>query len=316
MDWKGTGMAGWPFIDRASTGASVAVLPDAGSVGLAAATVIVGEARWAVRNARRFRMALAGGSTPKPVYKLLAEPPFAGLMPWQDTEVFWGDERCVAPADPRSNERMARETLIDRVSIPAGQVHPMRCSGMAAEAAAGEYERLLRRSFATTDAPGTPGFGLDLVLLGMGANGHTASLFPGFDALDDRERWVVAAQEDPDTAEATSGTGERLWRVTLSASFINRAALVLFVVSGASKAAAVKGVLEREGDARELPARAIRPAAGRVLWLLDEEAASQLDSGGPANAGRRSSPCGTMPTDPQAIESFDDLPDCELGPSR
>lgn len=309
-------MGGWPFVESAPTGASVAVLPDPASLALAAATVIVGEARRAVKDSRRFSMALAGGSTPKPIYKLLAEPPFAGLMPWLETQVFWGDERCVEPADPRSNERMAREALIDHVSIPAGQVHPMRCSGMAAETAAGEYERLLRRFFAEEHPAGALPSGPDLVLLGMGDNGHTASLFPGSDALDERERWVVAALEDPDTAEATSGTGERLWRVTLTASFINRAALALFVVSGASKAAAVKGVLEGEGDARELPARAIRPAAGRVLWMLDEEAASELYPGAGKDSARHASSCGAMPADPLAIESFDDLPDCELGPSR
>jgi 6-phosphogluconolactonase len=200
------------------------------------------------------------------------------------------------------------------VPIPAGRVHPMKCYGPgaadaggaahygepAARRAADDYERLLRSLFAGSGPADAPAAGLDLVLLGMGDNGHTASLFPDSDALDEQERWAVAALEDPGTAAATSGTGERLWRVTLSAPFINRARLVLFVVSGASKAAAVRGVLEAEGDPHELPARAIRPAAGRLWWLLDDEAASELAVAAAAGG----------------IESFDDLPDCWLGPSR
>ena len=104
------------------------MLPDVESLAVAAAAIIVDEARRAVKTTGRFTMALAGGSTPKPIYQLLAEPPLAGLMPWQATDVFWGDERCVEPTDPRSNERMAREALLDHVPIPAGQVHPMRCA--------------------------------------------------------------------------------------------------------------------------------------------------------------------------------------------
>ena len=279
-----------PLMESTPTGASVAVLPDAESLAVAAATVIAEEARRAVESAGRFSIALAGGSTPRPVYELLSTPPLADQMPWRETEVFWGDERCVDPVDPRSNEHMAREALLDHVPIPARQVHPMRCAGLgvadaagavrygegAAHRAADEYERLLRRLFAGGGPEKPPAPGPDLVLLGLGDNGHTASLFPGSGSVDEKERWVVAALEDLDTAAATSGTGERLWRVTLSAPFINRAALVLFVVSGASKAAAVKGVLQGEGDPHELPARLIHPPAGRLWWLLDKEAASQL----------------------------------------
>jgi 6-phosphogluconolactonase len=284
-----------PSMQNTPTGASLAVLSDAQSLATVAATIIVEEARRAVDNAGRFTVALAGGSTPRPVYELLAAPPFAAQMPWQAAEVFWGDERCVDPTDPRSNERMAREALLDHVPVPAEQVHPMRCAGLgvanatgavrygegAAHRAADEYERLLRRSFGD-GRPEAPASGLDLVLLGLGDNAHTASLFPGSPALDESERWAVAALENPGTAAATSDTGERLWRVTLSAPFINRAALVLFVVSGASKAAAVRGVLQAEGDPHELPARLIHPPAGRLWWLLDKEAASLLQSHGDA----------------------------------
>ncbi len=228
----------------------------------------------------RFTIALSGGATPRPVYELLAKPPFAGLVTWDATHVFWGDERCVEPADPRSNQRMARLALLDHVPIPAGQVYPMRCAGQGGEGAAGaardesvarqaadDYDGLLKDFFGAAPAAGaSPDVGIDVVLLGIGDNGHTASLFPGSEVLQERKRLAVA----------TTGTGEGLWRVTMTAPFINRAALALFVVSGASKAAVVKEAIEGDPDPRQLPARLIRPASGRLWWLLDEDAASRL----------------------------------------
>jgi 6-phosphogluconolactonase len=257
-------------------------------------------------------MALSGGATPKPIYELLAKPPFAGLVPWEAVHIFWADERCVEVTDPRSNERMARRALLDHVPIPAGQVYPMRCGEQegagaarasrresAARQAADDYDRLLGDFFgagvggaagrgvearpgsglgATPAAGAAPGRGVDLVLLGVGENGHTASLFPGSEVLDEHECWAAAAYEDPATAAATTGTGERLWRVTMTAPFINRSALVLLVVSGASKAAVVKAAIEGDPDPRQLPARLIRPTSGRMWWLLDDEAASGLEA--------------------------------------
>jgi 6-phosphogluconolactonase len=272
-------------METAPSGASVSVLPNADALALAAATAILEEARLAVEERGRFTIALAGGSTPKPVYRVLAAPPFAESMPWAQTEVFWGDERCVDADDPRSNERMAREALLDHVPVPAGRLHPMRCGasaatpaaaaslggaqpdpaggdsapsdGAAAQRAARDYEAMLRSTLGE-------GGGIDLILLGLGDDAHTASLFPGSEALDERERWVVAA---------ASGAEDRLWRVTLTAPFINRAGVVLFVVSGAPKAPAVRSVLRGEGDPHEKPALLIRPTPGRSLWLLDREAA-------------------------------------------
>jgi 6-phosphogluconolactonase len=272
-----------------STGDSIVVLPDPESLALAAAAAVAAAARGAAKLRGRFTFALAGGSTPRPVYELLAKPPFADLMPWETTHVFWGDERCVDAADPRSNERMARLALLDHVPVPEGHVHPIRCPASAGAAfvegasgegasdegvarmAADQYEGLLRGLFAANDT-----FALDLVLLGLGDNGHTASLFPGSDVLRERDRWVAASLEDPATAAVTSGTGQRLWRVTMTAPFIDRARLVLFVVGGISKAAAVQKVIEGDADPEDLPAVMIRPRAGRLCWLLDEEAASQL----------------------------------------
>lgn len=234
----------------------------------AAARLVVDEARRAVGGSGRFSMALAGGSTPRATYALLARPPFSTDVPWELSHIFWGDERCVPAGDSRSNERMARETLLQHVAVPPGHVHPMRCgSGAEARQAAANYEDLLR-----TAAVGCPP-GLDLVLLGLGDDGHTASLFPGSAALREREHWVAES------------VGAGIRRVTLTAPFINLAGLVVFLVSGATKARAVKQALEgTDESAAPLPAHLIQPAHGRLLWLLDQEAAALL-AAAPRNGG-------------------------------
>ncbi len=200
-------------------------------------------------------VALAGGSTPRRAYQLLASPPWRERVAWDRVHIFWGDERCVPPSDPRSNERMAREALLDRVPIPPGQVHPIRCGGDSAQAAR-EYEALLLQLFG-----GPPRF--DLILLGLGADGHTASLKPHTAALGERERQVVAV---PDL-------GEGFDRVTLTAPAINRARRIVFAVSGAAKASALRAVLEGPPNPNQFPAQLIRPEAGEVVWLVDEAAA-------------------------------------------
>ncbi len=327
-------MEAWPPMKSASNGASVAVLPDAESLALAAATVVLAEARRAIRAKGRFTIALSGGSTPKPIYRLLAASPFVELMPWKATDFFWGDERCVGEGDPRSNEGMAREALLDHVPVPADRIHPIACetpviartheskepnaSGEAsAREAAERYERLLRDIFGGA-SPSSGAGGIDVVLLGMGENGHTASLFPGSSVLDERERWAAASLEDPDTARVTSSTGERLWRVTLTAPFINRSALVLFVVSGSAKAAVVKTVLEGGTRGTAMPATLVRPTRGRLWWLLDDAAAHLFEAGSSGGA-RQPLYRATEPARPhqgESVESFDDLPGCEAGPSR
>lgn len=286
------------------TGASVSVMPDAESLALAAAAAIAAEARRALRRSGRFTIALSGGSTPEPAYRLLAGPPFSDLVPWEATHIFFSDERCVNPDDPRSNEGMARRALLDRVPIPSGQVHPIHRPrdhratsavtdpGTRARADADAYEDLLRAPAAVAE-----GGRFDLVLLGLGADGHTASLFPGSEVLDERVRWVAAVSppdasaEGADAADGVDAAGSRTaagaasaggtdkppWRVTLTATSINLAGLVLFLVSGAAKAAAVKEVIQGSADPRRVPARLIRPAAGRLCWLVDEEAAGELD---------------------------------------
>jgi 6-phosphogluconolactonase len=266
----------------------VKVYPDPATVALVTAGLIVAEARRAVKTRGRFTLALAGGATPRETYTLLARPPFAALMPWEDVEVFWTDERCVGPDDPRSNERMAREVLLDHVPIPPERVHPMRClaggadggdvdqagAGRAAWNCADRYDELLGAFFPT---PGEPG--IDLVLLGLGANGHTASLFPDSEVLLEGKRRAAAALVDAAAGSGTTAAGRDLWRVTLTAAFINKAASVVFLVSGANKASIVKAVLEGPSDAAHLPARLIHPEGGILHWHLDDDAASLLDAG-------------------------------------
>jgi 6-phosphogluconolactonase len=209
---------------------------------------------------RPCRVALSGGTTPRHGFELLATPPLGEQVAWERLEVFWGDERCVSPEDSRSNERMARESLLDRVAIPRAQIHPIRCSGDSRQAAR-EYEALLLQSFG-----GPPRF--DLALLGLGADAHTASLKPGSPALRERERLVVAV---PDV-------GEGFDRVTLTAPAINQARKIVFAVSGRSKALALREVLEGRSRPEQYPAQLIRPVDGELLWLVDEEAASLLSA--------------------------------------
>jgi 6-phosphogluconolactonase len=242
---------------RVASTPRVSVLPDPGALAEAAAALFAGLARRAVARRGAFAVALAGGETPLGCYRRLAEPPHRDAVPWERVHVFWGDERCVPPDDPRSNEGAARAALLDRVPIPAAQVHPIRCAGDP-EHAARAYETVLAAFFA-----GAPER-FDLALLGLGADGHTASLFPGSPALAERRRLAVAV------------TDPRDWpRVTLTPALLARSRRVVFLVTGAAKAAAVRGALTRT-DADDLPARRVVPGSGRVLWVLDREAAGLL----------------------------------------
>ncbi len=206
----------------------------------------------------RFTLALSGGSTPRAAYSRLATGDW-GLVTgdWRLVHVLWGDERCVPPDDPRSNYRMAKEALLDRVPIPADQIHRIRGEDDPEKAAA-EYEAVLRGVLGSE--------GPDLVLLGLGEDGHTASLFPGQAAVHETARWVVAVPS-PDAT---------MWRVTLTPAILNAARNVTFVVSGANKAARLQQVLRGPFTPDVLPAQAIRPLQGRLTWMVDDAAAGQL----------------------------------------
>jgi 6-phosphogluconolactonase len=240
----------------------VVVLPSVAALMEAAAERLVTRAAEAIGTSGRFTVALAGGSTPKGLYQLLATPRYAPRIDWARVHVFWGDERCVPPDDPASNYRMARETLLDHVPVPPSNVHRIHGEDPPTAAAAA-HEQELRRVFSTREGP--PGASFDLVLLGMGDNGHTASLFPGLTAVHERARWVVAEH----VAEVS------MWRVTLTPPVINAASDVVFLVSGPGKAAMLQRVLEGPRQPDVLPAQAIIPRGG-ATWFVDAVAAADL----------------------------------------
>lgn len=242
--------------------------PTAEDLTIAAANRFAASAAMAIAAHGAFFVALSGGSTPRALYAMLASPLFSSRIAWDRVVLLWGDERCVAPDDPQSNYRMACEALIDHVALRAENVHRMRGEDSPAVAAE-QYERDLRTLFATpTGAPrDADGARFDLVLLGLGANGHTASLFPRMRAVHEHTQWVMA--EDVSAAER--------WRVTLTPVVINAAREVLFLVEGAEKAPALRRVLYGARDIDELPAQAIAPAAdGTLRWMVDAAAAADL----------------------------------------
>jgi 6-phosphogluconolactonase len=226
------------------------VYPDAATLARAAAERFVTLATEAVAAQGQFVVALAGGSTPQATYALLATEEWATRVDWSRVHVLWGDERCVPPGHAESNYRMAREALLDQVPIPADHVHRIR-GELPPHQAATAYEAELR---AVLGAGGR----FDLILLGMGADGHTASLFPNTTAVEEREQTVVAVYV------------ERLqaWRVTLTLPAINDARHALFLVSGSTKADALSRV--RAGE--PLPAALVHPIQGHLIWLVDQDA--------------------------------------------
>ena len=237
------------------------VLPTAEALAEDAAQRFARAASDAVQSRGEFVVALSGGATPRGLYARLAVPPYASIVPWPEVQILWVDERAVAPDQAASNYRMVREALLDHVPIHAEHVHRIRGEDDPAEAARA-YEQTLR-----TVLRGAP---IDLVLLGLGEDGHTASLFPGALDVPDGERWVVARYHKPASQ----------WRITLTPVLLNAAAEILFLVSGEEKAAIVHRVLEGPRRPQELPAHLIAPADGRMLWLLDAAAARDLEARG------------------------------------
>jgi 6-phosphogluconolactonase len=269
--------------------ADVRVLAGPDDLAAAAADLFVGVACAAVEAGGRFAVALAGGSTPRVAYDRLAREPLRSRVPWQAVQVFWGDERHVPPDHPDSNYGMARKAVLAHVPLPAEAVHRVPAEDPDATAAAEAYEREVRRVLrASRDA--VPRF--DLILLGMGADGHTASLFPGGAAV--RERRLVVAER----VEKVGG-----WRITFTLPLLNAAALVVFIVSGTEKAAALRAVLEPGQDADPPPAACVRPERGTLVWLVDEAAARLLTA---ARTGRRRDGprgLGTLPDAPRPSRS-------------
>jgi 6-phosphogluconolactonase len=242
--------------------ARIRVLPDLGAVTAAGHETFVTAAQRAVSTRGIFRVALSGGSTPKRLYASLADAP----IDWPKVLVFFGDERCVPPEHADSNHRMAREALLAKVPLPAANVHRIYGEVPDPATAAAEYERELERVFELE--PGTaPAF--DLVLLGIGADGHTASLFPGTPALAERQKLVVANRVEQ----------LGVHRITFTARTINAARAVVFLVSGADKAPALRAILEGPRDPERYPAQLVAPGEGELTWLVDRAAAAELAHG-------------------------------------
>lgn len=250
----------------------VEIYPDVAVLAQAAARHFADLAMAAIAARGRFAVALAGGATPKPMYATLASDDFAKRVDWSRVHIFWGDERCVASDHPDSNYRMAREALLDHVPIPAANVNRLRGELEPAQTAI-EYEQVLRAFFAQPPAgkegEKMPGARFDLILLGMGGDGHTASLFPGTAAIGEQERWVVAHYVQKLGA----------WRVTLTPAVINAAAHVIFIVSGAGKSERLRQVLTGPRNPAALPAQIVRPDPGHLLWLVDVAAGSWMGVG-------------------------------------
>ena len=235
---------------------SLEILPDTDGVARATADHLVAAGRNAIRRRGRFMLALSGGSTPLTVCPLLVVPPRVRMLDWTKVQFFFGDERAVGPHDAESNYHAARAALLDYLPrVKMEQVHRMRGEADDLDEAAREYEAELRQAFGIGSGPGRPRF--DLIWLGMGADGHTASLFPGSEALSERRRWV----------RANWAPGLEKWRMTLTFPVLNAAREAMFVATGAEKADALAAI--RNGE--QLPAGRVR--ATRTRWIVDEAAA-------------------------------------------
>jgi 6-phosphogluconolactonase len=240
--------------------ADIRVFKDSPAVAQAAAEMIVAGAREAAAAGRNFSLVLSGGSTPKLLYQLLAAEPYRSQIDWGRMEIYFGDERVVPIDHADSNFKMANEALISRVPLKPEHVHRMR-GEIDPNQAAIEYGQMLKARF----ADGGP----DITLLGMGDDGHTASLFPFTSALDETQHRCVAHFVEKST------TGKS-WRITMTAPFINRSAKVLLLVTGASKAARLAEILHGPREPKRLPIQLIQPASGQLIWMLDEAAAKNI----------------------------------------
>ena len=229
----------------------------------AAAEHILHHARQAIAARDSFTLALAGGSTPKSLYAMLAAPPFRSQLDWKKIRFFWGDERHVPPDHEDSNYRMAHEALLSRVPISTAQVHRVPSELPDVQTVADQYEAALREQFEGSE-PDVPRF--DLILLGMGPDGHTASLFPGTRAVHETSRLVAAPWVDKLQA----------FRITFTPVLLNHARQVTFLICGRAKAETLHSVLEGPYQPDALPAQIIRPRAGTLTWFVDQEAAGAL----------------------------------------
>jgi len=230
-----------------------------------AATQFVELANRSVAERGRFTVCLSGGSTPRETYSLLAGEPFCNQAPWSSIHIFWGDERFIPLHDPNNHYRLATGLFLSKVPIPPENIHRMRVDHGNPSQVAFEYETSLK-SFFKLSADEFPVF--DLIILGMGADGHMASLFPGTPALQEMKRVVTENYVPKLSAD----------RLTLTLPTLNRARQIMFLVSGAQKADALKQVLEGRDDGDYLPAQLLNPNGGQIKWMIDRDAASRVQS--------------------------------------
>jgi len=242
--------------------ATIEILPDADTLLSRAAEVFIRLANEAISIKGSFSVALSGGSTPRLVYAELVKAP----LDWHKVHFFWGDERCVPPDHPESNYRMAADSLLNHIAVPSENVHRIQ-GEFPAKAAAKQYEDNLHQMF-TTDLPR-----IDLILLGLGSDGHTASLFPGSSALQERTHWVAPVPHSIPPPPLVD-------RVTLTLPAINAAAQIVFLVSGADKTGILASVLHNPSWKTQFPVQAVNPTSGHLLWLIDEGASQKTQEPG------------------------------------
>ena len=244
----------------------IQIVADAEELNRTAAAEFIRQATAAVQSKGSFTVALSGGSTPKSLYSLLAnDAALRAQVPWDKVHFFWGDERHVPPDHADSNYRMAHEAMLSKVPVPAAHIHRIEAEHPDANRVAAAYEQSLREFF-QVPAGQVPRF--DVILLGMGPDGHTASLFPGTVALSEQTHLVVANWVDKFNS----------YRITLTLPVLNDAACVAFLVSGEEKAETLRLVLQDEQQPRRFPSQLVRPTHGRLLWLIDRAAARLLSA--------------------------------------
>ncbi|MBK9983653.1 MAG: 6-phosphogluconolactonase [Saprospiraceae bacterium] len=226
----------------------------------AAAEFIIVSASASLAAHGKFVIALSGGQTPQKIYSLLAEPAFRKKLDWTKIFIFWGDERCVPLNDVRNNAHQALSVLLDKVPIPPGNIHRIKVN-LSPKEAAMHYQRELQHFFGKNPKR------FDLILLGLGDNGHTASLFPGTSILDNKNSGVESLYVEED----------KMHRVSMTAPLINQAHKILFLVTGPQKAGVLNTVLNGPFQPALYPAQLINPVDGELFWMVDQSAASQLD---------------------------------------
>ncbi len=240
----------------------IEVLPDLEALSIRAASIFVSASRNSIATKRRFAVAISGGSTPRRLYALLGSDAYRREVDWQGVHFFWADERCVPKDDEASNFRMAFDALLSKIGLPQKNIHRIK-GEEAPEKAARDYEEEIRSFFGGSERPG-----FDLIILGMGEDGHTASLFPGSKSLEEAVRLAIPVYLEE----------SRKNRITLTLPVLNNADEILFLVAGPSKAVVLPEVLGGGEKKKGFPAGMIRPARGNMTWLIDQEAAGKLNT--------------------------------------